>query len=79
MDEGHCIQGIPERKEKYSPYNSTGYLDSIHVQLISLRARKKACLQFELNIQVAHVEVTVIDAQIEALEMEYSRVQSDLV
>lgn len=63
----------------YSPYNSTFYLDSIEVQLLSLRARKEANLKHALNnIQMAN-EVIILDFQINALEKEYSRVQSKLV
>ena len=61
----------------YSPYHSTIYLDTIKVQIISLKARatKAECYKLNRNMDF---EVELLEAQIIALEDEYDRIQVEL-
>lgn len=58
----------------YNPYHC---LDVLEVQILSLKARKEKAQDFELNINMK-VEVELLDAQIDALEKEYYRIQEEL-
>lgn len=66
----------------YTPYNSTGYLDSIEVQLVSLKARlacvKKLYLDFKVGVTAMTMEENLLEAQISALEVEFVRVHEEM-
>lgn len=61
----------------YSPYHATIYLDTIEVQLASLRA-KKECADNYIHNNKMHIECKLLDAQIHALEDEFYRIQEEL-